>query len=131
MANMSCPGCDRAVSIEPEEVGLFFECSECGTKFRAGGSPPPVRRDETDDYETVHPGSGRPPSVLRVALAVVWGLLFLGVGGGALVFIGSVRAAQNYVHEAALGAMFSTIFIGAYIATRCLEKIANTFENKE
>jgi hypothetical protein len=54
---------------------------------------------------------------------VPWLLLFAAVGVGGLLFISALGSAKNGVQEAALGAVFSTAFIGLYVLARCVEKV--------
>ena len=38
-----CPGCERVIQVQPNEVALTFECARCGTKFVPSGGRSPSR----------------------------------------------------------------------------------------
>lgn len=61
--------------------------------------------------------------VLSILGIVAWGLLLVVILGGGLLFMVSLGKANNAPQEAAIGAVFSTAFIGLYILARCVEKI--------
>ncbi len=75
------------------------------------------------------PGVGPPsPVVSPVASVVIWGIVAgLTCSGGAL-FVFLLSRAQTDITIAALGAMFSTVFIGMYVFARGFEKIVAALE---
>jgi len=93
--------------------------------------------DEDDEDGNVTPTSRHRPSpkakpvlstILNIVSLVAWACLFLAVACGGLLFCGSLSKAQSAPQEAALGAVFSTVFIGLYIIIRCVEKFAASLE---
>lgn len=61
---------------------------------------------------------------LRVASMAAWGLLLLVTVGAAVLFFMSLGRANGAPQEAALGAIFSTILIAAYLTARCVDRVA-------
>ena len=92
--------------------------------------------DDEEDEDDDEPRRRRQPrrpsgmSVLPTLAMVAWGILLLAVTGGGLLFFLSISKAQGAVQEASLGAMFSTVFIGLYVAVRCVEKIISGLERR-
>jgi hypothetical protein len=37
-----CPGCGRAIELEPHEIGLTVECARCGQRFETKPARPPT-----------------------------------------------------------------------------------------
>ena len=62
---------------------------------------------------------------------VAWFICFLVVVIGGLAFFASLSQAETVMQEAAAGAIFSTIFIGAYILARCIEKSASVYTQQQ
>jgi hypothetical protein len=84
--------------------------------------------DEDDDDDPLPRQRGRAGgsgivAVLSIVSMVAWGLLLVAILGGGLVFMASLGNANGAPQETALGAVFSTAFIGLYILVRCVEKI--------
>lgn len=83
--------------------------------------------DEDEDARRSPRRSGAGFSWFRLLLVVrmtTWVALFLAVGCGGLLYCAALGRRDNTViMEAALGATFSTIFIGLYILTRCIDQL--------
>lgn len=62
-------------------------------------------------------------TVLRALGVVAWGVLLCYTVGSGLVFLTALKQAESAIQEAALGAVFSTGFIGLYVVARCVEKV--------
>jgi DNA-directed RNA polymerase subunit RPC12/RpoP len=103
-----------------------------------GDEPPrsePRNRAERVYTDRESSGDQSPPSrprrtsspgialVLSIVGLASWGLLLIVILVGGLLFVTSLGKADTAIQEAALGAVFSTVFIGLYIAVRCIEKI--------
>jgi len=86
------------------------------------GAPARRRRREAA------PSGPRLATVLAVVSIAAWGCLLLAVGCGGLLFCSSLGKATSAPQEAALGAVFSTVFIGLYIFVRCVEKVLASLE---
>jgi hypothetical protein len=50
----TCPGCGRAIPLQPHELSLTIECARCNTWFVPAGLPPPVRREQPSDAGGFH-----------------------------------------------------------------------------
>jgi len=79
--------------------------------------------DDTDDRRRPAKSSPGRLNVLRIVGIVPWVLLFVIITAGGLLFVMSLAKATSAAQEAANGVVFSTIFIGLYIFTRCVEKV--------
>jgi hypothetical protein len=60
---------------------------------------------------------------LGVIAVAVWVLLLVAVTIGGCLFLVKVGEAKDALFQCAAAAIASTVFVGLYIATRCLEKI--------
>lgn len=94
----------------------------------------PNKNDETEDDEPIRGNRTSKVNVSKVVstAAIVlhalsfasWIMLFIAITLGGMLFCSAIMKKDNSaVQEAAAGAIFSTVFIGLYILTRCLEKV--------
>ncbi len=65
--------------------------------------------------------------MVAILHTMIWFMLLLAVGLGGLTFLAALGQAKSAPQEAALGAVFSTCFIGAYVFVRCIEKSLTAF----
>lgn len=65
---------------------------------------------------------GKSPVTTIICLVTWAGLLVVIIFAG-LGFAAAMSKADNAIKECAVGAVFSTVMIGFYIAARCVEKI--------
>lgn len=66
--------------------------------------------------------------MLLIIRMVAWAGLFLSISLGGLLFCGAIRESKSAPQEAAVGAIFATVFIGLYILTRCVDQFLEAAE---
>ncbi len=90
--------------------------------------------DEGDDEDTAprrKRGGGSGVSLAKVLTVLrmgAWAALFLAVGCGGLLFCAALGKAQSAPQEAALGAVFATVFVALYVLTRCVDQVLDGAE---
>ena len=93
-------------------------------------------RDDTDDSDDDErprrprrsTSTGSVLSSLRIAESVAWGVLLMVTALGGVTFVLMIMGSKSAPQEAAVGAMFSTAFIGSYVGMRCIEKMIAGYE---
>ncbi len=94
----------------------------------------PTEPDEPPDLaalDYVPPYKTTTPALtifVRVVNAGAWLLLLPAVVVCGVLFVAALKDANGAPQEAAIGAVFSTILIGLYVAVRCVEKLAAVVE---
>ncbi len=81
--HVRCPGCRRAIELEPHEVGATVECAVCGRRFGTNLKPGAAPRPEPPPRRRLAPG-------LLVALGLALGLILF-----PLVIVLVIRAARQ------------------------------------
>jgi hypothetical protein len=142
---VSCQTCGSPLRVPDAAAGKAVRCPKCASSMVVPADELPARPvpDEADELPT-RSGRGErrkwgdgddrprrrrpvPGSALRTVLralgVVAWGILLCYTIGSGFVFLTALKQAESAIQEAALGAVFSTGFIGLYIVVRCVEKV--------
>jgi hypothetical protein len=92
---VTCPGCGRAIPLQPHEVSVTIECARCGTRFvrfvpGAPPAPPPVRRQPPaeEGLEEVEDSSSAMPTLDKADLEQLGRLRTATLPGNRLAFVG-------------------------------------------
>jgi DNA-directed RNA polymerase subunit RPC12/RpoP len=144
MIRFLCKECGFSRKVPDEAAGRKVRCPECQSLalvmgrtptvivYQDGVDEPPARTNDSDSEPESYELAPKPSLGLTGALAivglVVWGLVTFAMCSGSLVFLGAMREAKSAPQEAAIGAVFSTIFIALYVLARCIEKIIDAVE---
>jgi hypothetical protein len=138
---VACPRCSKRLRAPDTAAGRSIACPACTAPVPIpAAGPPPVlaaraRPADPEPDEDDTPGDrprrvDRPAprpllaSVLRSLSSITWLLLLSATVIGLAVFTLAISNAKSAPQEASIGAIFSTGFLGCYIAARCVEKLA-------
>lgn len=133
-----CPKCDGVFEIPSEPASPQFATTPAFTPPQPTTPPQPVMPPQPTipAYQPPQP-TYQPPTVqpkqvsldlprgTASAIAWVYGLLGLATLAGLGIYVSVFFLGQfSAIQEAALSAMFATLFIAGYVLTRSIEKIA-------
>lgn len=124
--------CTSKVKLPESARGRSHKCPHCGLLFTVNAKPSAVHEPADLDVPDDAPVRRRTPSTLTTFVRVVsvgaWCLLLGAVAVVGLLFFADLSHNPGASQQAAIGATYSTILIGLYIAVRCAEKIAGVIE---
>jgi len=151
MALFTCHSCLYEMSTADENIGKSAKCPKCSqrghivsevaptqTQFEKEPRIPEPRKQEPPFIDTTNrsqavsreiPDSKRPemtprlPTLAAFIIGLTYLVLGIGITIGVILFMSALSNAKGAPQEAALGAVFSALFIAGYIIARSIEKL--------
>ena len=147
-----CQNCPGHIEFEATHSGESITCPHCGLETKLyvpqdalteppaptsrvaprpiapRASVPPADAEPSTTSQPKSDAAGKQPklaSLLTAIQLVAWILCFGVLAVGGVYFVIGVAGANGAPQEAAVGALVSTVFIGAYVFARLIEKICN------